>query len=50
VLTLWSAVVTEHLGHRADTALTLGRAVAERQPNNLDVPGLPYRTGWASRA
>lgn len=28
VLTLWSAVVAERLGHPADTALTLGRAVA----------------------
>jgi hypothetical protein len=28
VLTLWAAVVAEHLGHPADTALTLGRAVA----------------------
>ena len=27
VLTLWAAVVAEHLGHPADTALTLGRAV-----------------------
>jgi hypothetical protein len=28
VLTLWAAVVAECLGHPADTALTLGRAVA----------------------
>ena len=28
VLTLWAAVVAEHLGHPRDTALTLGRAVA----------------------
>ena len=28
VLTLWAAVVAEHLGHPAETALTLGRAVA----------------------
>jgi hypothetical protein len=28
VLTLWAAVVAEHLGHDEDTALTLGRAVA----------------------
>ena len=28
VLTLWGAVVAERLGHPADTALTLGRAVA----------------------
>jgi hypothetical protein len=28
VLTLWAAVVAEHLGHPADTASTLGRAVA----------------------
>lgn len=28
VLTLWIAVVAERLGHPADTALTLGRAVA----------------------
>ena len=28
VLTLWAAVVAEHLGHDADTAITLGRAVA----------------------
>ncbi len=28
VLTLWAAVVAERLGHRPDTALTLGRAVA----------------------
>jgi hypothetical protein len=28
VLTLWAAVVAEQLGHPADTALTLGRAVA----------------------
>jgi len=28
VLTLWAAVGAEHLGHPADTALTLGRAVA----------------------
>ena len=28
VLTLWAAVVAEHLGHPAATALTLGRAVA----------------------
>jgi hypothetical protein len=28
VLTLWAAVVAEHLGHPADTALTLGRVVA----------------------
>ena len=28
VLTLWAAVVAERLGHPADTALTLGRAVA----------------------
>jgi hypothetical protein len=27
VLTLWAAVVAERLGHPADTALTLGRAV-----------------------
>ena len=28
VLILWAAVVAERLGHPADTALTLGRAVA----------------------
>ena len=28
VLTLWAAVVAERLGHPADAALTLGRAVA----------------------
>ena len=28
MLTLWAAVVAERLGHPADTALTLGRAVA----------------------
>jgi hypothetical protein len=28
VLTLWAAVVAERLGHPADTALTLGRAMA----------------------
>jgi hypothetical protein len=28
VLTMWAAVVAERLGHPADTALTLGRAVA----------------------
>lgn len=28
VLTLWAAVVAERLGHPAETALTLGRAVA----------------------
>src|SRR5664279_3706995 len=28
VLTLWGAVVAERLGHPAETALTLGRAVA----------------------
>jgi hypothetical protein len=28
VFTLWAAVVAERLGHPADTALTLGRAVA----------------------
>jgi hypothetical protein len=28
VLTLWAAVIAELLGHPADTALTLGRAVA----------------------
>jgi hypothetical protein len=28
VLTLWAAVVAERLGHPADTALTLGSAVA----------------------
>jgi hypothetical protein len=28
VLTLWAAMVAERLGHPADTALTLGRAVA----------------------
>jgi hypothetical protein len=28
VLTLWAAIVAERLGHPADTALTLGRAVA----------------------
>ena len=28
VLTLWAAIVAEHLGHPQDTALTLGRAVA----------------------
>jgi len=28
VLTLWATVVAEHLGHPADTASTLGRAVA----------------------
>jgi hypothetical protein len=28
VLTLWAAVVAERLGHPANTALTLGRAVA----------------------
>jgi hypothetical protein len=28
VLTLWAAVVAERIGHPADTALTLGRAVA----------------------
>ena len=28
VLTLWATVVAERLGHPADTALTLGRAVA----------------------
>lgn len=28
VLTLWAAIVAEHLGHDADTAITLGRAVA----------------------
>jgi hypothetical protein len=28
VLTLWAAVVAQRLGHPADTALTLGRAVA----------------------
>ena len=28
VLTLWAVVVAERLGHPADTALTLGRAVA----------------------
>jgi hypothetical protein len=28
VLTLWAAVIAERLGHPADTALTLGRAVA----------------------
>jgi hypothetical protein len=28
VLTLWATVVAERLGHSADTALTLGRAVA----------------------
>ena len=28
VLTLWAAIIAERLGHPADTALTLGRAVA----------------------
>jgi hypothetical protein len=28
VLTLWATVVAKHLGHPAETALTLGRAVA----------------------
>ena len=28
VLTLWATVAAERLGHPADTALTLGRAVA----------------------
>ena len=28
VLTLWASVVAEHLGHDADAAITLGRAVA----------------------
>jgi hypothetical protein len=28
VLTLWAAIVAERLGHNADTAITLGRAVA----------------------
>ena len=28
VLTLWAAIVAEHLGHDADAAVTLGRAVA----------------------
>ena len=28
VLTLWAAIVAEHLGHDADAAITLGRAVA----------------------
>ena len=28
VLTMWAAVIAERLGHPADTALTLGRAVA----------------------
>src|SRR6195952_4184482 len=28
VLTLWASIVAERLGHPADTALTLGRAVA----------------------
>ncbi|MFL5286627.1 MAG: hypothetical protein ACJ8AW_38050 [Rhodopila sp.] len=28
VLTLWAAIVAQRLGHPADTALTLGRAVA----------------------
>ena len=28
ILTLWAAVVAEHLGHPPDTALTLGRFVA----------------------
>lgn len=28
VLTLWAAIVAERLGHDADTAITLGRAVA----------------------
>ena len=28
VLTLWAAVVAEHLGHDRETAITLGRAVA----------------------
>jgi hypothetical protein len=28
VLTLWAAIVTEHLGHPPKTALTLGRSVA----------------------
>ena len=28
ILTLWAAVVAEHLGHPPDTALTLGRSVA----------------------
>ena len=28
VLTLWAAIVAERLGHSADTAMTLGRAVA----------------------
>jgi hypothetical protein len=29
VLTLWAAVVAERLGHPSDTALTMGRAVAD---------------------
>jgi len=29
VLTLWTAAVAERLGHPADTALTLGRAVSK---------------------
>ncbi len=28
VLTLWAAIVAERLGHDADAAITLGRAVA----------------------
>ncbi len=28
VLTLWGAVVAEHLGHKRDTALTLGKCLA----------------------
>ena len=28
VLTLWAAIVAEHLGHDVDAAITLGRAVA----------------------
>jgi hypothetical protein len=55
VLTLWAAVVAERLGHPADTALTLGRAVAgsaarvkarsigreeRRADRDADTPGL----------
>ena len=47
VLTLWAAIVAERLGHDADAAITLGRAVAASsarvQPCACTATAVPYR-------
>ena len=57
VLTLWAAVVAEHLGHPWDTALTLGRSVAGSAARvkarnigrrNGRTIGMPTRRGYGS--